>query len=102
MSTPIPAQALEPLSYQMPPVNRRPGILTAVGIISIIVACLSGLSSCGGIASSVMFLTMRNMTIPMPPPPAPAARTGAGLAVGDRIVPKPAVTIGGIEHDVDD
>ena len=98
MSTsPIPAQSLEPLSYQVPAVSRRPGILTAVGIISIIVGCLSGLSSCGGIASSVMFLTMRNMTIPMPP-----ARTVPGGTRTSAASASPSVTIGGIEHDVGD
>jgi hypothetical protein len=41
---PLPVQ---PLAYSIPFTRRRPGLITAIGVISIIVACMSGLASFG-------------------------------------------------------
>ena len=69
------------LAYATPLANRRPGILTAVGIISIVIGCLSGLSSCGGVASGFMFMKMSGMTI-TPPAPAPIVVGGGSVKIG--------------------
>ena len=53
----------------------RPGILTAVGIISIVVGSLSVLGSLGSVGSGVMYLVMSNMTIPAPVMVQPAGVT---------------------------
>src|SRR5207249_4938957 len=72
-TTPIPPVSLGMLNYQEPQAGKRPGILTAVGVLSIVIGCLSGLQGLGGIASGAMMLVMSSMTFPMGvPPPAPA------------------------------
>ncbi|HEY7088498.1 MAG TPA: hypothetical protein VH518_10445 [Tepidisphaeraceae bacterium] len=58
---------LQPLTYETPMRAARPGILTAVGVLSIIFACLSVLMNCGSVVKGVLFGTLRNMTLPAPP-----------------------------------
>jgi hypothetical protein len=57
----------------------RPGILTAVGVMSIVVACLSGLSSLWGTASAGMYFMMSRQPAaafaPATPTPAPTTST---------------------------
>jgi hypothetical protein len=89
---PIPAQPVETLSYALPPTNRRPGILTAVGIISIVVGCLSGLSSCGGVFSGVMFATLSSRMFATPPSPATPTPPAPNAS-------RATVTIGGLPWD---
>jgi hypothetical protein len=70
MSTPPPLdfnQSDRPLDYAGFAAPRRPGILTAVGVISIVVGSLSALMSVSGIFSAVVFLTMSHMTFPAGP-----------------------------------
>jgi hypothetical protein len=56
-----------PLQYLS--ARSRPGLVTTVGVISIVVACLNGLGGLSGTFSAAMFLTARAMS----PPPAPTA-----------------------------
>jgi hypothetical protein len=69
MSQPPPGYppSYEPLGYAQP-IAPRPGILTAVGIISIVVGALSALASLMGIASGFMYIAMANIQVGMPMP----------------------------------
>ena len=69
-TTPPPVATLD-YSYRTD--QGRPGILTAVGVMSIVVACLSGLGSLGSAFSSVSYYIMARMppatfAAPMPMP----------------------------------
>src|SRR5437773_2135082 len=79
MSLPPPPIPAVPLGYAPPPREGRPGILTALGIVSLIVACLSCLASLGGIASAIVFLAMSGMSFPVPTPPTPRVYTGGAV-----------------------
>jgi uncharacterized membrane protein YphA (DoxX/SURF4 family) len=71
---PIPGDPVSPLAYAMPfsEARLRPGLITAVGIISIVVGSLSALGSLSGAASAVVFMTMSKIKFPPPPPAVPA------------------------------
>jgi hypothetical protein len=58
----------QPLEYAMAR-PKRPGILTAVGIISIVVGSLSVLASVSGVASGVIYIVMSHVRFPVPPQP---------------------------------
>jgi len=68
--TPTP---VTPLNYShAASYHGRPRILTAIGVISIVIACVSGLSSLGGAFGAGMYYTMSKMpAATMAPPPAP-------------------------------
>src|SRR5580658_6991041 len=69
-----------PLEYAAP-IPMRPGILTAVGVLSIIFGAISALVSGGGVLSGIIYLAMSNIHIPMPIPatmPATAPAAGSG------------------------
>src|SRR5688572_15044125 len=91
MSEPPPfPMPVEPLGYGNPYYGRRrPGILTAVGVLSIIVGGLSFLASALGGAGA--FVLMRTAAMPMPvmrpaPATAPTTNVGSGgLVSGDRL-----------------
>jgi hypothetical protein len=52
-----------PLQYSNPlEAQGRPGLITAVGVISIVVACLNGLGNLSGTLSAAMFLVSSQMT----------------------------------------
>jgi len=55
------------LAYMTPAANRRPGILTTIGVLSIVLACLSGLSGLSGVMSGIGFLMMSRITTTAPP-----------------------------------
>ncbi len=59
----------QPIAYATP-VARRPGIMTAVGIISIVVGSLSALASIYGVLAGLMYILMAQMSFPLPPSPA--------------------------------
>lgn len=59
MPPPLP---VEPLGYGMPHTYARPGILTAIGVLSIILGCFSGFFTCAGSLGSVQ------STVTLPPP----------------------------------
>src|SRR5450432_2803042 len=80
MSQPPPIR-VETISYQAPEPG-RPGILTAVGVMSIVIASLSMMTSCGGVVNMIMMQfiprggfvpTTSPATLPAPIPVAPAA-----------------------------
>jgi hypothetical protein len=60
---PPPPMRVERIEYQPPP-PARPGILTAVGVVSIIIASLGILLGCGGVASMIMFGFIGGMSPP--------------------------------------
>src|SRR5262245_53643802 len=77
---PLPVQ---PLEYTNPyHRSSRPGILTAVGVMSIVIACLSFLSSLSGIFMALVFVLMgKSMPSgPIPPAPTPAATVAPGVS----------------------
>ena len=56
---PVPVQALP---YSIPTTSFRPGIITAIGVMSIVVACLSGISSLGsGMYGVGFFILSKSM-----------------------------------------
>jgi hypothetical protein len=99
---PDPVAPLGPLEYTMPARRGRPGILTAIGVISIVIACLSGLVSLWGTFAGLGFLMMSTLN-------APARVTTTGTLSTLRAPGAPAaggaggtVTIGGIPADLTD
>jgi hypothetical protein len=86
---PIPVATL---AYAPPPQNRRPGIMTTVGVISIVLASLSLLASVAGVFSNLAMLAMSRVPMPsvsMPSVPTPVSQSPA------------KVTVDGIEVDPD-
>ena len=73
MSMPPSGSEFSPLEYAAA-APRRPGILTAVGVLSIIVGAMSVLGSLGSVGSGIMYLTMGAMH---------ARRAGGGCGVDD-------------------
>jgi hypothetical protein len=65
--TPAPEDSQIPLAYAIarPP---RPGILTAVGIVSIVLGGMSVLAGLAWIATGIMYMALSNMRLPMPTP----------------------------------
>jgi len=60
-SVPIPVQALP---YSIPVQYGRPGIITAIGVICIVVACLSGITSFAtGVYSSLFYMMSKMSTM---------------------------------------
>jgi hypothetical protein len=59
---PVPSR---PLEYAMAQ-PRRPGILTAVGIISIVLGSLSVLMSLSGVGSGIVYIVMSHINFPVP------------------------------------
>src|SRR5690349_11692170 len=84
---PIPVATL---AYAPPPQNRRPGIMTAVGVTSIVLASLSLLMSVGGVFSNFAMLAMSRMPMPAMTPPVAPTPTKSSTAT---------VTVDGIEVD---
>jgi hypothetical protein len=81
---PVPAQQL---IYSTPFSYRRPGIITAIGVMAIVVGCLSVLSSVGSGFTAWGFLLMARVTstmrIPAPATVAPPAPPAAPLTPGE-------------------
>jgi hypothetical protein len=106
MSDPQPSPTpATPLNYShAASYHGRPGILTAVGVMSIVIACLSGLSSLWGTASAGMYFMMSRQPpsalAPAAPTPAPTtATTTTAAAGGTMIVHSHSVTfssVGGV------
>src|SRR5512146_2405654 len=65
---PIPVQ---PIAYRAYTRQSKPGILTAVGILSIVLACVSFAAGIGGALMALGFAVMSTRAM-LPPPPAPA------------------------------
>jgi hypothetical protein len=94
----------QPIEYAQP-APRRPGVLTAVGIISIVLGSLSVLMSCGGVFSGIMYLNMAGMTFPAqvvaptaapagaPATTMPAANGTGGTGTWTVITPKSQSTV---------
>src|SRR3954454_11765621 len=80
------------LAYAPPPENRRPGIMMAVGVMSIVLASLRLLASLGGGFFNFAMLAMSRMPMPttIVPPGAPTANPSTAT-----------VTVDGIEVDPD-
>ncbi len=68
----------EPLGYAQP-VSPRPGVLTAGGVISIVVGALSALASLMGIASGFMYIAMANVQVKMAMPVATTMPAGTSV-----------------------
>jgi hypothetical protein len=78
MSDPPPPTTTRPplatLDYTYATNRGRPGLITAIGVISIIVACLSGIGSLFGTMSAFAYYMMSRMpAAAFAPPPVPAA-----------------------------
>src|SRR2546429_7800453 len=87
MTIPPPPIPAVPLGYAPPPREGRPGIVTAIGVASLVVACLGGIASLSGIASGIAFLVMGRMKFPAPPAPVPVYSTSAvGVTAGGMVV----------------
>src|SRR5437773_10209951 len=76
MSYPPPLP-IGPLSYDVPSFRGRPGIVTAMGVMSIVIACASALASVVGLVWSVAMVVAAQAPAaftppPLPPPPATA------------------------------
>src|SRR5690349_22865007 len=86
-TTSTPAPPVETLNYSyMTNREGRPGILTAVGVMSIVVACLSALGSVGSSFSSITYYMMARMpaatfTAPMPMPTTAPTTAASGVSV---------------------
>jgi hypothetical protein len=63
---PIDDSSYAPLEYATPAPPPRPGLMTAVGIISILLGSVSVLYSLGGVGSGILYLTMPKMTFQAP------------------------------------
>jgi hypothetical protein len=91
---PQPPLPVAPLYYGTPPRRGRPGLITAMGVMSIVVASLSGLASLWGVLGAFgMFMMSRLPAIPPPAPAPPAVQTtgsGGGTAVVGGMVVDPA------------
>ena len=86
-----------PLEYSELSPHGRPGILTAIGVLSIIVACISGLVSLWGtmMAFGLMMMAGRPFPVMMPP----TATTGPAMVSP---ASTPTVTIGGVTAPLSD
>jgi hypothetical protein len=71
----------------------RPGVLTAVGVISIVVGSLSVLGSIGTVASGIMYMVMSNIQFPQPVMVQPATTMPAGGASPSNVVVGPGGTV---------
>jgi hypothetical protein len=81
VAPPAPLTAL-PLDYVPPDQTGRPGVVTAIGVMSIIVAVLSGVASAIAAFSVAALLAASQISLPKAPvsaPPTPAAKA-AGMA----------------------
>jgi len=77
--SPLPPQ-LPPgamLDYSHPSSAHRPGIIIAVGVMSIVIGCISGLANLSGAFSGMAFMMMSRMQTPPTPAPAPATTAPA-------------------------
>ena len=101
---PIPVAAL---AYSTPMAHGRPGILTAVAVISIVIASLSAIASLGTGCQSLVFMQMRRtapamsatatstvVSTPTPPPAAPPANGTGSDATTDNTDSGASVTQG--------
>lgn len=96
---PIP---LATLAYAPPPQNRRPGIMTAVGVISIVLASLSLLASLGGVFSNMAMLAMSRVTMPITivPPGATTAKPSTETVTADGITVDPRGSADGMSFEL--
>ena len=63
---PLPPMPVTPLNYDQRLSEARPGIITAMGVLSVVIGCISGLMSLSGIFSTFVFFAMSRTTIPTP------------------------------------
>ena len=87
--SPPPLVPLATLAYQPPPQSQRPGLMTAVGVVSIVLASLSAISSVGGVFSNLAMLMMSTMSAKM-------ASIQATVPIA---APTPIVTVDGVLVD---
>ena len=84
-----PPPPLAPLSYEHHPQHQlRPGTMTALAIVSIVIAGFSALFSAVGILSSGVMMVMSRVAIPMPPLPTtvPATATTAPATAAATVI----------------
>ena len=87
----LPPPVPETLAYSSirPPRDKRPGVLTALAIVSIVIGGFSVLNGVGGVVSAVMLYAMSGMTFPppgvVPPPPTPAPTTSTTVVTGSSV-----------------
>lgn len=74
---PPPPMRVEPLSYHTPMGTARPGILTALGIVSICIGAFSILANCGGMISAWAMTRPGMLAAMATPMPAPTTAPGA-------------------------
>jgi hypothetical protein len=109
----LPPLPIAPLSYDMSPRHGRPGLVTAMGVMSVILACVGGIAglislflSFGMIMAATASRQLASMPMPtIVPPTAPSYPATAPGAVdgGDAAAtPSGVVTIGGIEVSAPD
>ena len=81
------------LEYSHPSAAHRPGIIIAVGVISILIGCISGLANLSGAFSGMVFMMMSRVQTPATPAPAPATTAPTPTAGG----PVATATFGGFD-----
>src|SRR5689334_8476483 len=83
-SPPLP---VTPLNYDNRMYVSRPSLITAMGVISIIIGCMSGLGSFSGIFSTLAFSAMSRTTIPTGATPSVTVTSGTGSVSVSAVVP---------------
>jgi hypothetical protein len=96
-----PPLPLSPLEYSELSPRGRPGLVTAIGVLSIVVACISGLVSLWGTMMAMGLMMMAGRAIPVPVPPPPRAGVVSPASPG-AAAPNGTVTIGGVTAPVSD
>lgn len=88
---PVPVQALP---YSGPMQYGRPGLITAIGVMSIVIACLSGFGSLVTGMYGFGFWMMSKMSASMTAPSATVSVTSSSTNVGMHLSTKQSLTVG--------
>lgn len=92
---------LAPLPYQVPAENRRPGMLTAVAIISIVIAGFSALFSLSSILSGAMMFVVSKTRMPMPVTPPVTTTFATTTTTGPTGITTTTTTVASAPFQVD-
>ena len=87
---PVPPMPVQMLDYGTPPPAGRPGLLTTVGILSIVFSVFYGLSAVGTVMTTFMYYSMSQTMTAFSAPP-PSIPTGVpATVVAPVAIPRPA------------
>jgi hypothetical protein len=86
----------QPIEYAQPVPGGRPGVLTALGIVSIVLGSFSVIASFSGIVSGIMYLTMFNRMTFTPPTTQPVMTTtqtaNGATAISTTVIAGPGIS----------